>query len=275
MKSKRLNIILHVFGFLILSVGILYWCQFFSKKLNEGFLSTLCGTPEELDDGRVMYLCDDKTNAETILADVDGTNFTASNDNVCIATLGFNNKYYTCYNRPPPMVYDSNFGVYQPSDPIEENDETPFLIAPNVTITCASYVANTSQVIKAIQSTVLIRDVIQNIKVSTTRFYNNLSNISTVKCATGTQFPNAGMSNFCGISDCNVNITTTINFFNDLPTRKFVINGRESLYSLNDILTAVTSAVNELDNLSTNILYPAYNNMNCGANPLYLLKNIK
>ena len=69
MKSKRLNIIFQIFGFLIFSVGILYLCQFFSVKLNEGFLSSECPYTR-LTDGRVIYTCDSQTQAEKILDNI-------------------------------------------------------------------------------------------------------------------------------------------------------------------------------------------------------------
>lgn len=256
MRSKRLNIIFQIFGFLIFSVGILYLCQFFSVKLNEGFLSSECPYTT-LTDGRIIYRCDTQTQAEKILDNIP-ENLPSSNDNVCIATNTFGSNYYTCYERPPQMVYDSNFGVYLPSDPILYEDTMPSVLEPNIDTACASFTANTAVAIKGIKSTEIISSVIHSIIFSTNVYVTNLSNISTQYCkATLTLTPN--MSRFCTGNPNSID--SNITFFQGLPNSDY---GGTS-FSLNAMKVVVQTAINNLSNLSANIIYTSYNGMKCDS----------
>ena len=256
MRSKRLNIIFQIFGFLIFSVGILYLCQFFSVKLNEGFISDVCPNTK-LTDGRIIYRCDTQTQAEKILDNIP-ENLPSSNDNVCIATNTFGSNYYTCYERPPPMVYDSNFGVYIPSDPILYEDTMPSVLEPNIDTACASFTANTALAIKGIKSTLLISSFIHSIIFSTIIYVTNLSNISAQNCKASLTLTER-MSKFC-TGDPN-SIDSNITFFKGLPTYSY---GGTS-FSLNAMKTVVQTAIDNLSNLSANTIYTSYNGMKCDS----------
>jgi hypothetical protein len=258
MRSKRLNIIVHIFGFLILSLGILYLCQFLSIKINEGFISTKCPSTV-LSDGRTMYLCDTEINAISILT--DGANPIADTDGVCISTTTFGNNYFTCYDRPPGLVFDSDFGVYRKSNPILDEDTTPDIIAPNIDAACASFNLTTFQTIMGIKSTILIKNVVSNIILSTTVYKNMLNNISTKKC----RFDD---STKLSLDICD-EFSTTIAFFGNLPNTNYKVNGREAVDSLNGMLGVINTTINNLSNLSTYLIYSSFNGMKCDSISTY------
>ena len=269
MRSKRLNIIVHVFGFLILSVGILYLCQFMSTKINEGFQMADSGItcPQiKLSDNRNIYMCDNQSEADFIMSDIP-KNLINSNDNVCVSTITFGSNYYTCYDRPPGLVYDSNYGVFQPADSFF--DRTASDIAPGIDVACAALTTNTTQVIMKIKSTVLIRNTLQNIITSTVIFANNLAEVSTLKCDINKVEPN--LSNVCSGDPNKINtFSNTITYFSTLQDYKI----NDDSYSLNDILGVVQTSLNTLVHLSANVLSPSYNGMKCDTNinGTYILK---
>jgi hypothetical protein len=202
-------------------------------------------------------LCDSDINAERIFDNIPA-NLPSSNDNVCITTTTFGSNYYTCYERPPPLVYDSNFGTYLPSDPILNDDRMPFVLEPDIDTTCASFTANTAQIIKGIKSTLLISSFINSIIISTGTYVTSLSNISSQKCERSlTLQPN--MLRFC-TGNAN-SIDSNITFFENLPGTAY---GARS-FSLNSMKDVVQTAINNLSNLSANTIYTSYNGMKCDS----------
>lgn len=269
MRSKRLNIIVHVFGFLILSVGILYLCQFMSTKINEGFQSIDC--PSITQDGRKIYLCDNQVQVDSALAS-DTSPFSSSNDNICISTTTFGNNYYTCYDRPPGQVYDSNFGVYRDVNPLIDDDPTPSMIAPNIDGACLAFNVNTIESIKAIRSTMYVRDIVNTAIVQITGYVTSLNAIYTNKCSPAA---NSNLSNLC---DGANGIKATRDFFQALPASNYDVrtgvNNPLLKYSLNTLSNTVRDSLNSLSNISANIVYNSFNGMNCDTNKKFAIGNI-
>ena len=275
---KRFHIVLQIVGFLIASIGILFFCQYLSHTLNrafetEGFQTatgpqTTCKAPMTGLDSQCSFVYDTVFNRNmyycpTELAALDVLNPSSqclvnSIDNVCISTTTFGSGYYTCYRRPPKQMFDSEYGVWKPgpSDPGLNGDTSPSDIAPNIDVICASYAGNTINVIKQLMSTIRVRNEIQNIIHSTVIYKNIMGRFIEQYCGT----PNAGTSNIPNIASVCTSFSNVQSFFTLLPD-KYIVKEQ----SLNGVLTVTNYAVSSLSNLSTTISY-SYNGFNCSNN---------
>lgn len=239
MKPNKLHIILKIFGFLILSIGILYICQFFTKTFEEGFQSAtsarainiaLAGCSLEKDNGRDIILCPDSNAVNTIFIST-AVNLPNINDNVCVLTGDPSNKYYTCYTRPSQPIYNDKYGIYRDFDPIIDEDNLAFDLVPDIDTFCTSYMTNTVKINRGIQSTTMINNRILSINYSTNIYKNSLSQIQLNYC--GNDLPD--MRDTCS------NISNDYNY----------VNGLSESLGLNTARTAVIDSLNTLSNIST------------------------
>lgn len=275
---KRFHIVLQIVGFLIVSVGILFFCQYLSHMLNsafetEGFqaapgpqttcMAPMTGNPNQCTFvydtllKRNMYYCPTELAALDVLKP-SSMCLVNSNDNVCISTTTFGSAYYTCYRRPPKQVFDAEYGVWKPasSDPGFNDDTSPSDIAPNIDVLCATYAGNTVNVIKQLMSTIVVRNEIDKILQSTTVYKATITRFITLYCQT----QNANTSNIPNLGTVCASFSNVQTFFTLLPDKSIVKD-----QSLNSISTVTNLAVISLSNLSTTISV-SFNGFNCSNN---------
>jgi hypothetical protein len=249
MKSNRLYIILKIFGFLIISIGILFICQFFTKTLEEGFQAS--GAPSgpsipsqckiTRDSGRKLILCPTENDALTVFNNMSN-NLPEKYDNVCITNDKFLSNYYTCYTRPGQQVFNTTYGIYRDFDPKIDEDDLAFNLVPSIETFCASYYTNTQKIIKGIASTQAVVDNLSNIRLKTSLYSSALNNMINVYCMP----PKAGMESICSV----------------------INTGYQSIFSipgsqgLNSAYNASRASLNALSNMSTQT-YEMYNGSMC------------
>jgi len=267
---KRFHIVLQIVGFLIASVGILFFCQYLSHALNnafetEGFqvaptadqtatcnlvltgdptgqtTESACSVKRNDAFGRTIYYCPREIDAIPLM---DPSSFCLLNDNdtVCISSMNFGGNYYTCYRRPPQKVFDTTYGVWNKADFLLDHDTAPTDLAPNIDFVCAAYAGNTINVIKQLMSTIAVRNTIQNIIISTSKYSEKFDKFYTTFC--GTNLKNT-LNN--GQLICDKFSEAKI-FFAGLPDVPIVKD-----QTLNTISTATNYSVSSLSNVSTNI----------------------
>jgi hypothetical protein len=256
MKSNRFHIILKIFGFLIISIGILFICQFFTKTLEEGFATqaqniTAAGCSLVADSGRNLILCPDSNAAFSLQGDL-ATNLPNEYDNICITNGRFSSNYYTCYTRPAAPVYNDTYGVYRDFDPTIDDDTAPFDLAPSIDSFCTSYDTNSAKVIRGLHSTIEI--------------YGRLTS------AVLTTNTNIARLNFLKQQYCNPVIPGMEDECSQLSASYQTISALPASQGLNAATAATSIALNSLSNLSTQIF--AEYGSNCNKLPMYALSNI-
>jgi hypothetical protein len=249
MKSKRLPIILKIFTFLLFTIGILYICQYFNNCLTEGFQTTVVSKTKEapsldpstgcravFENNRNLILCSGNAQAYTMLSASNmATYLPNSNDNLCVHQGDMTDSmYYTCYNRPAPMIFDALTGIYRASDPMVDDDETPDIIAPNIDVMCGSYSNATNSVKKSYTATIKIFRDISGYISSIISYSNSMSNVSTNNCKFG---HNQNYSEACK------SIQDSIVFFRNLPTSS----------KLTEVLQRTSNTIINLRDLSGNV----------------------
>lgn len=271
---KRFHIVLQIVGFLIASVGILFFCQYLSHTLNTAFETegfevapaldgrcatilgqTKCALGTELPDksfNRTIFYCPTEYDAQLII-DPSSYCMLNDNDNVCISSMTFGNNYYTCYRRPPQMKFDYTFGVWQKKDPIMDDDTAPMDIAPNIDFVCAAYAGNTVNVIQQLMSTIAVRNAVNNIIVSTLEYSRKIQQFKNLYCTPAT-LTNSNITEICS------RFETSKQFFSSLVTTP-IVNG----ISLSNISVTTYYSVSSLSNVSTNI-YVSFKGFNCDTN---------
>jgi len=268
-------------GFLIASVGILFFCQYLSHTLNsafetEGFQivptadqTAACNLARTGDPsggtegactigkndqfGRNIYYCPSEIDAIPLM---DPSSFCLldDNDNVCISTTNFGGNYYTCYRRPPQKVFDNKYGVWQNADFLLDGDNAPSDLAPNIDFLCAAYVGNTMNVIKQLMSTIAVRNTVESVIISTSKYSEKFDKFYKTFCGTNL---NIKLNN--GALICN-KFSLASTFFGELRSTIIIKN-----QSLNTISTATNYSVSSLSNVSTSISY-SFKGFNCDTN---------
>ena len=263
MKPKKINIILKIIAFLVLSVGILYICQYFVKNLKEGFASSPVLSDDTLtniaavgcshirDGDRNIILCPNSNLANLIFQKMD-VNLPGQYDNLCITSTEFSSNYYTCYTKPAPPVYNDTYGIYRTFDPIIDDDTMPFDLAPSINTFCASYATNTINVIKNIKSTQSIYNVLTSTKRSIDGYKITVNNLIFNNCNPGNTTPIA----------CS-NLSNMYNYLND-PSK---------YQDLNTVRDAVKDSLDSLSNISTTT-YSLFNGSKCNNLAQYRLTSI-
>ena len=261
MKPNKLHIVFKIFGFLILSIGILYICQFFTKTFEEGFQSAPSSRYDnianakctlESDNNRDIILCPDTNAVDRIMKNIS-INLPKESDNVCILTGDPSKKYYTCYTRPIQQEFDETYGVYRDFDPIIDEDNLAFDLVPSIDTFCASYITNTTKINRGIQSTQMVYNRVVAIVISSTKYMNELSILKQRYC--NPILPD--MDDACN------NISNSYDYLNT------ILNGSKDFENFGIAKVAISNSINTLSNIST-ATFAQYGSI-CKESPKYSL----
>jgi len=263
MKPKRINIILKIIAFLVLSLGILYICQYFVKNLKEGFASspalsaaaltniTTAGCSHIRESDRNLILCPNSNAANLIFQRMD-INLPGDYDNVCITSSEFSSNYYTCYTKPAQPVYNDKYGIYRKFDPIIDDDTMASDLVPSIDTFCASYATNTINVIKNLKSTQAIYDVLTTSKSTITSYNTTVNTLIFNNCKPG---------------------NTTGTACSNLSNMYTYLTDESRSRDLDNVMDAVKDSIDSLSNIST-ATYSLFNGSKCNNLQQYNLSNI-
>jgi len=278
MPSKKVTISQKIFIFLLLTVGIVFILLQVYRSVREGFQSTddIACERKEIN-GRKIFLCDTRDAALSQLINMRDDSF--ADVGVCYADIqydsniaGYSNfnfgigasnlptKFYTCFNRPPGLEFDTTNGT---KIPISEFDDLQPESGVNILKTnCAAYNGAFQTYFNSYIKTSSILGSVNTIGFSNiSSGIGILSTISTQKCVSSDDSTTTP-SNPKGIYNTNSNVCITIR---DGISRFVSISNDTSPNSLSSLKSVLIESKNVLSNQMYTILKPAFLNSGCIA----------
>jgi hypothetical protein len=240
MYSKRIQTAIRIIGFLFCTIGLLY----ISMKIRdrtEGFqvASANVSCTNTNMNGKNTWLCPTDFDAQ-ILDRVLLSNANVT-DAVCYdSQMG----YYTCLTRPPDQTFVPSDGLFINADPID--DTLPNSIINDIRGVCNDYNTNTAYFSTIYVSTTMLNGVISSAIGEINYGTTQLSNISTLYCATpasGSPALTTAVLNAC------TSLGAGIGAFSNIP------RSANGLYFMS---TTVADSLKEMENTYTNTFAPAY-----------------
>jgi len=195
MNVKRIRLIQRIIIFLLITISLLYICCQLYYRTSEGFDCTKTQV-----NGVDTRLCATMTEAESVFADAT----ILSNTNICYNTTKDSNlpNQYVCYDRPGPLIYDSNSDSHRPYDNLGDNDISPSIEAQSAYNNCSAYVAGFGSFSNAYRNTLNFESSIAHIDISSvTSIIYYLSTTSTLYCPTTGASPKICNTLRTGITD--------------------------------------------------------------------------
>lgn len=194
----------------MLFVGILYIAMYALRAFTssvDGFLAQSTALIDLTDDngatipkckyitnfGQNIILCESIDAANYYLDRINTCNYnvplatqicyTDSNDS---AMFNDSNAFYVCFQRPPPMIFDTNTNQLQRQDPIFDGDSAPDSARAGVVGVCSGYQGLMANINSVFTSTGKIKMTVGGIQASTVYILDQMRNLSNTYCSTAT-----------------------------------------------------------------------------------------
>jgi hypothetical protein len=276
MPSKKVTISQKIFIFLLITVGIVFLLLQVYRSVREGFdndirckildlgasVSENGGEPA----GRKTYVCETRDEALNQLmnmrddsfnnyavcyTDIVITSNTISNGNFAIGGSNISTTFYTCFDRPPRLEFDTTTGTKLPI--ADMDDQQPLTGVNTLQANCSAYNGAFQTYFNSYIKTSSILGSVNTIGYSNiASSINVLSTVSSQKCKSGNPGTNTAVKICDSIND---GITRFINISNDTTSPN----------SLSNLKSVLIESKNVLSNQMYMILKPAFLNSGCIA----------
>ena len=245
---KKITTTLKVFIFLALTLGILWIALAVQKNVSEGFQTFGCETQTIA--GRRTYLCPTEAAAQSLYVDsgttlnpTDAVCYTDTNTLDPSMTSG-GSRYYVCYTRPAPQMFDSIFGVYRDVDVLQDEDRAPESEYGGIGLMQNAYSGGYKQMFKSYVNVSTLQGSVDGYGLSNVKY--GLTTLNGVKAALcQTDILRATNSNICTSAQAGIDAFTGI------------LNSSNEL-SLSNLSTILNNSRNKISSVVFNTLEPAF-----------------
>ena len=261
MLTRKIRLALHILMYLMLFVGILYVAMYVIRAFTssvDGFATTL----QPLTDpggatianckfitkfGQDIVLCENVDAANQYLDVLKSGNFTIpTTTQICYTDsndgglLNSSNAFYVCFQRPEPMIFDTNTNQLRRQDAIFDGDSAPDSAREDVVGVCSGYQGLMANITSVYTSTGKTSATVNGIQASTVYILDQMRNLSTTYCGNVTTPSKQNACNTIGQS-----IQNFISYSTDrkMNTVKNGLNG-----ALENIQTLSNSIANSFKN---------------------------
>jgi len=231
MIDKKIRLALHILLYLMLFVGILfvmgYILEFLQGSLTEGFQLTqltdqagksVKNCTKATVFGKDIVLCASSNDAQNYLMINTTKNYfiplttqicyTDSNDS---GLANGSNVNYVCFQRPAPMIFDTNTNVERRQDPIMDGDEVPESNRASIEGVCDGYQSLLANADIRYQNTTNTFSTVTYVQSTIQYIASGLATVSTTNCRSGTVLSQI-KANACGT------VSTSIKNFANLQS---------------------------------------------------------
>jgi hypothetical protein len=270
MKTRTIQ---RVFLFLLFTVVIVFFVLQIQRGIREPFQGTAqtalsdatyctgkpCGDSRTLEDGRSILLCPDEDTALQFIQRCDPAgiaSFDPSNthtlntaDAVCYPKQTPAGDVQVCYDRPPPLTYDTNLNMLMSQDAAD--DTIPYSNSGSIKDACNTYQAVTNMLFKTFSTTTVNKQKIANGIASLDNARQQIANLYASPTICNGTVPTGPKQAKCQAIQNFLTATTAANL--------------SSITTLRDINTRLGTALSNLQSYYTNDIQAEYNGLGCPA----------
>ncbi len=153
---------------------------------------------------------------------------------VCYVKVIQGKDFYICYDRPPPIVYNSDYNIYESQSPLD--DPVPQQLQPLVQNACSSYQTTTSRLFKTFADTKGTKEKVDSGVTAMETVRANIQGVYNQYCSP--TMPAGLKKQQCDIIAGflgNSTITTNINTLKDIQSTLATALTNLQAYYTNDI----------------------------------------